>query len=110
MLDMLHRDSVARRGGTHPLMRNTGIVQIHNSSMADVSWLGVLAIAAPMFLPSDNLDEFKSRVILSCDTPDISAHLGKWCVAAGAIAAGEMGLAFVSGVCPAIINVVDAAH
>ena len=110
MLDMLQRDSAARRGGTHPLLRNTGIVRVKNDSGADVSWLGVLGIDAPLYTPTDNLDEFKSRVILSCDTPDIDDHPGKWCVAAGAIADGEMGLAFVSGVCPAIINVVDAAH
>jgi hypothetical protein len=54
--------------------------------------------------------EFKNRVALSCVTPDIDAHEGRFVVLAEPLAVGAIGRAYIAGVCPVQVNVTDEAH
>lgn len=86
------------------------LIKVKNDSGSDVDRFGVLGIDAPLILPSEDLDEFQTRIFLSCVSPSAASHRGQFVVCLDAIPDGETGRAFAYGVCPAYVNVNDASH
>ena len=69
--------------------------------------LAVLGIDTPIIDPTTNDNEFKNRVALSCVTPAVDTHEGKFVILAEPIATGKIGRAYAAGVCPVQIIVLD---
>jgi hypothetical protein len=82
----------------------SGIILVKNASGSDRSFLDVLAIDVPLILPTDSLNEWRSRVALSCISPG-STHAGRYVVLQEPIPAGKMGRAMVIGVTPVNLDV-----
>lgn len=84
------------------------LVEVRNDTGSDVDRFGVLGIDDVAIDPSTNLDEFQARIYLIGVTPSLSSHKGKFVVCRDAIPDGETGKAWISGVCPAYVNINDA--
>ena len=106
-----HRQRQRDRGrDAKPAFRQTGIVPVKNASGADRDRFDVLGVDSPIFTPADSLDGFKNQVAFEGVTPSVSDHRGRFVVLLQPIASGEIGLACVSGVCPAQVEVSDDAN
>ncbi len=88
--------------------RQTGIVLVRNDSGADQSRFAALGIDGPIILPADNTDEFKRQVALKCVVPTAD-HFGKFVVLDEPLTSGGIGRAYIDGVCPASVNIVNEA-
>ncbi len=93
--------------GAQPSFPQATIVLVRNDSGSNQNRLAVLGIDTPIIDPATNLNEFKNRVALSCVTPAVDTHEGKFVILAEPIAAGKIGRAYASGVCPVQIIVLD---
>jgi len=87
--------------------RQGSIVLVRNDSGSNQNRLAVLGIDTPIINPTVNDNEFKNRVALSCVTPAVDTHEGKFVVLAEPIASGKIGRAYAAGVCPVKIDVPD---
>lgn len=96
----LRKQQQGQRFPDRQTVRQADVILVKNISGAAVNRGGVLGISAPLVLPSDNLDEFKTHPVLSCTTPAVASHLGNFVVAMEPIGSGETGLAAISGVVP----------
>jgi len=90
-----------------PTTRQASIVLVRNDSGSNQNRLAVLGIDTPIIDPTANDNEFKNRVALSCVTPAVDTHEGKFVILAEPIAAGKIGRAYAAGVCPVQIIVLD---
>jgi len=81
----------------------TDIILVRNASGADRARFDVLGIASPLIDPTDNTEEFESRVVLSGVVPE-EQHTGRFVVLLEPIAAGELGRAVITGVCVARVE------
>jgi hypothetical protein len=90
--------------GTEGIDRNTGIVRVQNSSGSNVERFGVLGINGPAITPTQNSNEFQSRVIIDGITPTTASHTGKFVVCLEPIASGKIGKAYIDGACPAKVD------
>jgi hypothetical protein len=110
------RDYLARQQDqvqeARPSGRHSGIVLVRNDisppQPAERFW--VLSIDGPVVSPSDNLEEFKNRVVFSGAVPFISGYRGRFVVLLEPLAAGAIGLGVVSGVCPVKVYVNNENH
>lgn len=93
--------------GAQPSFPQASIVLVRNDSGSNQNRLAVLGIDTPIIDPATNLNEFKNRVALSCVTPAVDTHEGKFVILAEPIASGKIGRAYASGVCPVQIIVLD---
>lgn len=80
-----------------------GQVLVLNNSGADRDQYTVLQIDEALIAPADNQPGFASRVALSCVTPTANRK-GSFVVLSRPIPAGEVGTAWIDGVCPARIS------
>lgn len=97
-------DAVARQ------FRQADIVLVKNASGAAVSRFGVLGISGVIFTPSDSLAAFQNQVAFTGVTPSGDSHKGKFLVCLDPLNAGEVGRAWISGVCQCRVLVTDADH
>ncbi len=79
------------------LFRQTGIVKVKNQSGADRERFDILGTSAPIILPDENLQEFKSQVTLSGVVPTTD-HLGAFLILLEPLKAGAIGRGIVAGV------------
>jgi hypothetical protein len=93
--------------GAQPSFPQAAIVLVRNDSGSNQNRLAVLGIDTPIIEPATNLNEFKNRVALSCVTPAVDTHEGKFVILAEPIATGKIGRAYAAGVCPVQIIVWD---
>ncbi|HHK41407.1 MAG TPA: hypothetical protein ENJ50_03215, partial [Planctomycetaceae bacterium] len=93
-----------------PPFRQADIILVRNDSGATRARFEVLGISSPVVLPTTNLDQFKNQVALAGVVPVVSSHAGKFVVLLEPLEAGAIGRAWVSGVCPARVNVADECH
>ncbi len=93
--------------GAQPSFPQASIVLVRNDSGSNQNRLAVLGIDTPIIDPATNLNEFKNRVALSCVTPAVDTHEGKFVILAEPIASGKIGRAYAAGVCPVQIIVLD---
>lgn len=81
-----------------------GVILVRNASASDRDFLDVLAVDVPLILPTDSLNEWRSRVAFSCIDPG-SSHAGRYVVLQEPIPAGKMGRAMIIGVTPVNLDV-----
>lgn len=107
------RDFEDRQRGTaakpRAELRPFGLVPVRNESGADRQRFDVLGVAGPILTPTDNPEAFKSRVLLRGVVPQ-AGHAGRFVVLSEPVAAGAIGRAFVDGVCPVRVEMIDEAH
>lgn len=85
--------------------RQNTVVLVRNDSGGDRLRLAVLGIDGPIITPTDNLEEFKRRVVLKGVVPVAGTHDGKFVILAEPLADGKIGRAYVDGVCPVRLKV-----
>jgi len=85
-------------------------VMIRNDSGYDLVKGSALGIGDPVIGPDDDLEAFKSRIVISGVLPSVEQHSGRFVVLAQPVRQDELGLAYIHGVCPGYINVVDETH
>ena len=79
-------------------------IGVRNDTGADVWQFNVLGLDDPTWQPSTSdknaQEQFENtdRAEFKGVTPDVSKHIGKWCVLKTGIKSGEIGRAYVSGV------------
>lgn len=81
----------------------SSVVMVRNDSGADRGRFGVLAISGIVFTPTDNQEEFTNRVTLKGIAPT-SAYTSRFAVLAEPIPSGQLGRAYLDGVCQARIK------
>jgi hypothetical protein len=86
--------------------RQGDLVRVLNQSGADLPRNSVLAIDAPIFLPSDSEDAFLRGIALRGVTPT-SAHKGRFAILLDPAREGHIARAWVSGVCAVQVFVND---
>ncbi len=89
---------------SRPSAPQPGVVLVRNDSGADRGRFEVLGVDAPVIDPAANEEAFKDRAALSCVAPAAGRHEGLFVVLAEPVAAGMMGRAFASGVCPVVLD------
>jgi hypothetical protein len=90
--------------------RDADMVLVKNTSGADRARFEILGINTPVITPTDNLEEFRNRVVLSGVVPTAANHWGKFVILAEPIRNGLLGLGWLSGVCPVKVDIVNANH
>jgi len=105
-----HRQQQNVGGGRLPAYRQASIVLVRNDSGSDVGQFGVLGISGVVFDPATALESFQGRVALAGVTPVAGTHEGKFVIAAEPVKNGEIGTAYVAGVCQVQASVADANH
>ncbi len=86
-----------------------GVVLVKNDSGSDASALDVLGISQPIILPSSDEMTFITRVAIKAVALS-SYYEGKFVILSEPIASGKIGRGWISGICPAKINVIDTDH
>lgn len=87
------------------------VVNVKNIAGEDCPRFGVLGLEAPVILPSENQAEFlSSDLALTGTTPDHNQHFGRIAIMQEPTSNGQIGRGYVSGVCPAKVDIVDEAH
>jgi len=109
-IDIAERDAARSLslGAGEPIRRRRNLVRIRNDSGADIGRFEILGVDSPIFAVADQA--FKNDFDLAGSTPSTSSHLGKFVVAAEPIAAGAVGRAFASGLCPVRVDVTNTDH
>ena len=64
-------------------------VAVRNDTGQDLERGAIVGLAGPIFLPSDNLDEFQSRIGFSAVKPVWPYHAGQWGILQTACASGD---------------------
>jgi hypothetical protein len=77
-----------------------GMVRVRNNTGGNRDRFDILGIDGPAILPSVNEQAFAQRVVFKGVMPAVSLHTGRFIVLAEPLAAGKVGRAFASGVCP----------
>jgi hypothetical protein len=81
---------------------------VQNASGSNIPRFGVMTVAGVVIAPATNLLEFQQNAAFIGSTPATSAGLGHFCIAYEPIAAGQLGRAWIFGVCPVQVNFVNA--
>ena len=96
-----------RRGESSGSTGHDGLL-VKNDTGSDRDRFGALGVGTPTFLPTDNLNEYLKRVVLSGQLPTLS-HLGRFAVLLEPLAAGKVGRAAYGGTLPMTLQV-DSIH
>ena len=102
-----------QRGGGPPLkqvMRQTGIIEIKNTSGYDRDRFDVLGIDDVFPDPTENLKRFKNMPALHGITPALASHRGKFAILLKPADDGKLVHAVVAGVTVAKVNITDVNH
>lgn len=95
---------------------DTGMVLVRNDSGADGDRFGILGVDSIVISPTDNIDEFQNRPILSVIAPAVPDHAENFVVLAEPLAhvATEadrpIGRAVIDGLTPVQVDVQNAGH
>jgi hypothetical protein len=90
------------------LSRNRDFILVRNDTGEDQNQFAVLSLNGLIFSPTDNLEEFRRRQCHAGIKPTVAVHWGGWfCVLAEPILADKVGRAFVDGITPVKLNVID---
>jgi len=91
------------------IFRQADIIKIRNDSGEDLVRFNVLGLNGPLITPATNLGEFQRQVLLSGIIPTVAAHAGRFAILLDPIPDGEIGRAWLAGVCPVQIAVPGGA-
>lgn len=101
-----HKRGPRGNNGGPVQFRQADIVLVKNASGDDVPRFGVLGIDGVIITPDDSLIEFQNQVAFRGITPTTDDHTGKFVVCLDPLGDGQIGRAWVSGVCNVQVNVV----
>lgn len=76
-----------------------GLVLVKNNTKERVFSRNILGIDSPVFLPVEYEDSFQSTLVLNCVKPLQGTHDNKFVILAEPILPGEIGRAYIDGVC-----------
>ena len=85
-----------------------GQILVRNDTDTDQEQYAVLGIDGPIISPEDNAVEFKRQVAIKGVVPVEGVHEGRFVIIAGPLKPGSLGSAWISGVCPANVELADA--
>lgn len=106
--DEAKRREIERLVRTLNVHRQATIVEVQNNSSEEFDTrFRVVGISGPGIGPDDNLRQFKNRVYLSGVKPQEKEHLGQFAVFLEPATSGAIRRAYVSGVFPVQIEVLD---
>jgi hypothetical protein len=93
-----------------PRLPQPSIVQVKNNSGAAVPRFGALGLDGPLFLPPDNVDEFKRVRVFSGVTPIAYTHRVRFVVLREPLAEDVIGTAWLGGAAQVKLSIIDAAQ
>lgn len=99
-----------RASSVAPIWRDSTIVRIKNNSSSPVKQFGVLGIDGPAIKPSASLADFQQGVMLSCSTPTMQKHRGRFVVLLEPAGVGEMARAVICGAAIVQLNMRHELH
>lgn len=105
-----HRRGQPANGGGPVQFRQADIVLVKNSSGTNVDRFGVLGIDGVIITPTASEIEFQQQVTIRGITPDAAVHAGKFVICLDPIANGQIGRAWIAGVCQVRVRIVDTTH
>lgn len=108
-LDYQDRRLSLGQGGMPP-GQNSNLIVVKNNSGADRSRFQILGIDSVVISPTDNLQQFQNRPAVVGVTPTIADHRGKFVILAEPIKTGQLGLAWIAGICPVQVHMLSAHH
>ena len=91
---------------TLPQFRQADIVRISNETGLDLHRNSVVGLSAPIFTPTQSVDAFLREVTFRGVLPTHD-HLGKFAILLEPAPAGRIARAYVAGVCPVLVDVID---
>jgi len=83
-------------------------VIVKNATVTDLDRYDIMGVSIPLFGPDVNLTEFQTNLCMQGVACDGEEHIGRWAVLMEPIAAGQIGMAIISGETIAMIDVLDA--
>jgi len=96
------------------LLRPTAVL-VKNDSAYDWPRGGVVGLGGAVFLPTENENQYWANPVFVGEVPKVGTYgnshvTGRWGVLRDPVAKGAMGLAIISGVIRAQVNLVDTWH
>lgn len=88
--------------------RNSVTCLVLNTTGADLPQFGVVGLSDPIFLPSDDEDEFLRQIVLTGVLAAGGNFDLKWGLTTAPILSGEIGEVVVQGLCYAKLDTADA--
>lgn len=85
------------------------VVLARNETGVDLSLFGVLGIGDTIIEPKDNEASFRTRIAVKGLLP-ATTHRGRFVVLREPIAKGAIGRVYISGVCPARVEIASESH
>jgi hypothetical protein len=98
-----------RLSGDRTTTRDACILRVKNETGGNLSRAAVVGLDGPIFAPSDSLDAFLREVTFRGVTPAAS-HRGRFAILLAPAASGVVARAYLAGVCPVKVDVIDADH
>ncbi len=93
-----------------PKDTKNGIVYVKNGTGDDQPQFAVLGLTDVLIYPDDNEPEFLRQVAFLGEVPNLILHRGRFAILAEPLAADKIGLAYVDGICPVLLNVPDDTY
>jgi hypothetical protein len=90
--------------------QNGNLIVVKNNSGADRDRFQILGIDSVVISPTDNLQQFQNRPAIVGVTPNVNDHRGKFMILAEPIKSGQLGLAWIAGVCPVQVYFLSENH
>lgn len=90
--------------------RNSTLIRVRNDTGAALDRCRVVGLDGPIFTPSASEDVFLREVTFRAVTPTVAAHSGKFAVLLEPIPVDTVGRAWLAGVCPVQVDIIDEAH
>lgn len=87
--------------------RDACIVRVKNNTGTDLTGRSVLGLDGPVFTPTDSETAFLREVCFRGVTPTLADHAGKFAVLIEPAKPDQVVLAYVAGVCPVRVDVLD---
>lgn len=86
--------------------QSNNVILIENKSEQAVDRFGILGLGDPLFTPEPRLDSFLNQIAFVGELPAADDHAGKFAITLEPIRKDAIGRAYISGVCPCLIDVV----
>lgn len=106
----IERQRHNRDFGFPPVLPQGSVIRVKNQTGQDLPANSIMALDQPIFLPEKSLGAFRREVTFRGTIPRVPTHLGKFCVLRQPLAIGQIGEAYVDGVCIAKVEIHDPRH
>lgn len=112
LLDVVRAEKARKHSRTSessPQPAQGTIIKVKNESGQDMLRSHIVGLNDPIFLASDNLEVFKNQVLFRGVIPS-SSHKRRFAILLDPIISGGIGRAYIDGVAPVRINILDSSH